>query len=236
MDQVMRHELERRRNFRASGRGAAVVHGRSFALRGEVADLSLGGALVRCAPGPAPVPARGTQVLLELEVGGGWIAQHGLVRRCDIGLVAVQFAYVGPETEDAIEDFVLASVEAHRTPCVVVLDPEPPRRRRMSQALRRAGCESFEAATPLEAIHRVETSRSEVTAVAVAEHASKSASEELVDYFSESNPHIKIAVLADGTGPARHIPLVDVAVVCDGGSDDALYDVLVATLAPREAR
>jgi hypothetical protein len=120
---------------------------------------------------------------------------------------------------------------------VVVLDPEPPRRRRVSQALRRAGCASFEAATPLEAIHRVETAPIAISAVAVAEHASKSASEELVDYFSASNPQLKIVVLADGTGPARHIPLCDVAVVCDGATDgltdDALADVLASAVTER---
>jgi hypothetical protein len=226
-------EPERRTSFRAPGRGAAIVHGKGFALRGEVEDLSLGGARIRCVPECSPIPARGTPVLLELEAPGGWIAQHGRLRRCDIGEVVVEFAHVGPQTEDAIEDLVLASIEASRVPCVVVLDPEPPRRHRVSQALRRAGCASFEAATPLEAIHRVETAPVAVSAIAVAEHCSRSASEELVDYFSESHPQLKIVVLADGTGPARHIPLCDVALVCDGATDDALLDVLAAAVTER---
>lgn len=227
---------ERRRNFRALGRGAVVVHGSRVALRGELANVSLGGALVRCAPGPAPVPARGMPLWVELELGGRWISQHARAWRCDIGEIALQFEHVAAEVEDLIEDHVLSAVEAEHTPRVVVLDSSAPRRRRISEALRRAGCESFEASTPLEAIHRVETSPG-ISAVAVSEHVSHSASEELVDYFSESNPHIKIAVLADGTGPKRKIPLCDVALVCDGDGalddDDALTRVLGGALAWR---
>ena len=234
-----RGPIERRRHFRAwgqsAGRGAVVVHGSRVALRGELVNLSLGGALVRCEPGPAPVPGRGMPLWIELELGGRWVAQHGRARRCDIGELAIEFDRMTPDNEDMIEDHVLAAVEADRTPRVVVLDPSQPRRRRISEALRRAGCDSYEAATPLEAIHRVETSPG-ITAVAVAEHVSRTASEALVDYFSESNPHLKIAVLADGTGPKRKIPLCDVAVVCggdDGLDDDALTDVLGAALSWR---
>ena len=222
--------MERRRNFRARGRGAVVVHGSRVALRGELANLSLGGALVRCAPGPAPVPGRGMPLWVELELGGRWVAQHARARRCDIGEIAIEFDRVTPEVEDLIEDHVLAVVESQHAPRVVVLDPSAPRRRRISDALRRAGCDSFEAATPLEAIHRVETSPG-ISAVAVAENVARTASEELVDYFSESNPHLKIAVLADGTGPKHKIPLCDVALVCDG-DDEALTDVLTSAFTP----
>jgi hypothetical protein len=224
---------ERRRNFRAPGRSAAVVHGSHVSLRGELANVSLGGALIRCAPGPAPVPGRGLPLWIELELGGRWVTQRGRARRCDIGELAIEFDEVLTDTEDAIEDLVLAAVESHRAPRVVVLDPSAPRRRRVSEALRRAGYESFEAATPLEAIRRVETSSEEITGVAVAERGSGTTAGALVDYFSESNPHIKIAVLADGTGPTRKIPLCDVALVCNGGDDDTLTDVLGAALAWR---
>jgi hypothetical protein len=201
-------------------------------LRGELANLSLGGALVRCAPGPAPVPGRGMPLWVELELGGRWIAQHARASRCDIGEIAIEFDRVAADVEDLIEDHVLAEVESERTPRVVVLDPSAPRRRRISDALRRAGCDSYEASTPLEAIHRVETSPG-ISAVAVAENVARTASEELVDYFSESNPHLKIAVLADGTGPKRKIPLCDVAVVCEG-DDEALTEVLGSALAWRK--
>jgi CheY-like chemotaxis protein len=224
---------ERRRNFRAIGRGAVIVHGSRVALRGELANVSLGGALVHCAPGPAPVPGRGMPLWVELELGGRWISQHARARRCDIGEIALEFEQVTAEVEDLIEDHVLSIVEAERAPRVVVLDSSAPRRRRISEALSRAGCESYEASTPLEAIHRVETSPG-ISAVAVSEHVSHTASEALVDYFSESNPHIKIAVLADGTGPKRKIPLCDVALVCDGDDDDALTDVLGSAFAWRK--
>jgi hypothetical protein len=172
---------------------------------------------------------------VELELRGRWVAQHGRARRCDIGEVAVEFDAVSPDLEDLIEDHVLAAVEARHSPRVVVLDGSPPRRRRVSEALRRAGCESIEASTPLEAINCVETSSRPVAAVAVAEQVARTHSDALVDYFSESNPHIKIAVIADGTGPRRKIPLCDVAVVCDDGNDDdgeRLVEVLSAALGP----
>jgi CheY-like chemotaxis protein len=225
--------LDRRRYYRAGGRGAAIVHSSRVALRGEVKNLSLGGALVRCTSSSMPMPGRGMPLWIELELGGRWVSQHGRARRCDIGELAVEFDAVRAELEDLIEDHVLAAVEAEQRPRVLVLDPSPPRRRRISEALRKAGCESIEAATPLEAITRVENSPGPVTAVAVAEHVSRTASDELVDYFSESNPHIKIAVLADGTGPRRNIPLCDVALVCDDADDEALMQVLGGALGRR---
>jgi len=55
----------------------------------------------------------------------------------------------------------------------------------------------------------------------------------LVDYFSQSNPRIRIAVLAEGTGPRRKLPLCDVALVCEDSDDETLTEVLGSALAWR---
>ena len=201
----MRHrrgdtERERRRHFRAEIEAGAVIHAARTALRGKIVDLSLGGVRVRRTDEAAPCPAPGTAAMVELELGdGGWIAQDGRVHRCELDEVVIVFAPLAPEVEDLIEDEVLAAIEAARRPRMLVVDPSAERRRRVADALRVAGCDSYEAATPLEAIDLVERPRNHIRGVALARQLTQTNADELCDFFAESNPHIKLAVIADGT-------------------------------------
>jgi hypothetical protein len=196
MSQDRPSQNERRRHYRAGVFGGAVVHSRGAQLRGRISNLSLGGALIDLAEGTEVEHDR--EVVVELEIGGsGWIAQRGRIRRSTGRQLAIAFDAVGPEIEDVIEDEVVAAVEARKSPRVVVVDPREDRRHEVAEKLRAAGLSSMEAATPLEAIALVEHPRNHVAAVAMADTLTQTGPHELVDYLSESNPGIKLAMFAD---------------------------------------
>jgi CheY-like chemotaxis protein len=185
---------DRRHHFRAEIGGGVVVHVDGFALRGQLANLSLGGALIALHEHPGYEPGPTQHVRVEFELGKrGWISQHGRVQRITERELAIAFHEVAPDVEDVIEDQVLAAVEARTSPRVVVVDPHPARRRRVSDTLRAAGCVSLEAATPLEAIAMVEEPRNHVAAIAVTDEVRDAGP--LVAYLSDSNPGIPVAML-----------------------------------------
>ena len=212
---------ERRRHFRAQVAASAVVHASRIALRGRIVDLSLGGVRVRRSDDDVPCPAFGTPVMIELELGtAGWVAQDGWIQRSTIDEIVIAFDLLAPQIEDLIEEEVLASIEADRRPRMVIVDPEPERRSRMAAKLREAGCDSFEASTPLEAIDLVERPHNHITGIAVAEQLTQTRSEELMDFFAETNPGIRLAVIAEATGEHPRVTREGIAVVTP--DDDAL--------------
>jgi CheY-like chemotaxis protein len=220
---------DRRRHFRAGVHGGAVVHGRGITKRGQITNLSLGGALIDLGEGSHEIPLD-HEVVVELEIGGsGWVAQRGHVRRREARLVAVVWGPITPDIEDVIEDEVVAAMEARRSPRVVVVDPREDRRHAVAEKLRAAGCTSIEAATPLEAIALVEQSRNHVVAVAMAETLTQTGPHELVEFLSESNPNIQIAMFVEeeGMGPAARGSSPNVR---RHGTSDELATALAQTL------
>lgn len=212
---------ERRRHFRAEVAASAVVHASPIALRGQVVDLSLGGVRVRRADDDVPCPSYGTPVTLEVELDrAGWVTQAGWIQRSTIDEVVIAFDRLAPHIEDLIEEEVLAALEAQRRPRMVVVDPAPERRQRMVQALREAGCDSYEAATPLEAIDLVGRPHNHITGIAVAEQLTQTGGDELMDFFAETNPGIRLAMIAEATGENPRITRDGIAVVSP--DDDAL--------------
>lgn len=195
---------ERRKHYRAGMEASAVIHASRVALKGRIIDLSLGGVRVRRSDDQAPCPAEGTGVMIEMEIGGrGWIAADGIIRRCELEEIVIAFAPLVAEVEDVIEDEVLAAIEATRRPRMIVVDRHADRRRRVADKLRAAGCDSYEAATPLEAIDLLERPRSHIKGVAVSETLTQTGADEFCDFVSQTNPRIKLALLtealADGT-------------------------------------
>ncbi|HVV84625.1 MAG TPA: PilZ domain-containing protein [Kofleriaceae bacterium] len=212
---------ERRRHFRAQVAASAVVHASRLALRGRVVDLSLGGVRVRRADDEVPCPSFGTPAMIELELGKlGWVAQDGWIQRSTIDEIVIAFDRLAPQVEDLIEEEVLAAIEANRRPRMVVVDPAPERRQRVAAKLREAGCDSYEASTPLEAIDLVERPHNHITGIAVAEQLTQTGSDELMDFFAETNPGIRLAMIAEATGEHPRVTRDGVAVVA--ADDDAL--------------
>jgi CheY-like chemotaxis protein len=189
---------ERRRHFRAGLEAGAVIHASKLAIRGRIVDLSLGGVRIRRVDDQAPCPAPGTAAMIEMEIGlRGWIAADGIVRRCELDEVVISFAPLPAEVEDLIEDEVLAAIEATRRPRMIVVDSHPDRRRRVAEKLRAAGCDSYEVSTPLEAIDMMERPRAHIRGVAVAETLTQTDGNEFCDFVGETNPNIKLALIAD---------------------------------------
>ena len=212
---------DRRRHFRAQVAASAVVHASRIALRGRVVDLSLGGVRVRRADDDVPCPAFGTPAMIELELGKvGWVAQDGWIQRSTLDEIVIAFDRLAPQIEDLIEEEVLAAIEAHRRPRMVVVDPSPERRSRVSQKLRDAGCDSYEASTPLEAIDLVERPHNHITGIAVAETLTQTGGDELMDFFAETNPGIRLAMITETTGEHPRVSREGVAMVSP--DDDAL--------------
>jgi hypothetical protein len=176
----------------------ALLHVGLMTIRGMVVDLSLGGMRMRVADGAA-CPATGSVGLVELHLTGGWHRLRVHVVRSVFDEVAVSFHDVVAAVEDAIEDEVVASLEANRKPHIVVLDPLPDRRHRIAETLRIAGCDPVEAATPLEAIGIVERECGAIRGMTVAESLTQTRAAELCEYVSQSNPEIQLRVIATGT-------------------------------------
>jgi hypothetical protein len=175
-----------------------VIHASKLAIKGRIVDLSLGGVRIRRVDDQAPCPAPGTAAMIEMEIGvRGWIAADGIVRRCELDEVVISFAPLAAEVEDLIEDEVLAAIEATRRPRMIVVDSQAERRRRVAEKLRAAGCDSYEASTPLEAIDLMERPRAHIRGVAVAETLTQTDGNEFCDFVGETNPNIKLALIAD---------------------------------------
>lgn len=212
---------ERRRHYRAQVASNAVVHAARIALRGRVVDLCLGGVRVRRSDDDVPCPSFGTPAVVELELGrAGWVTQDGWIQRSTIDEIVIAFDRLRPHIEDLIEEEVLAAIEANRRPRMVVVDPAPERRQRVAAALREAGCDSYEASTPLEAIDLVERPHNHIAGIAVAEQLTQTGGEELMDFFAETNPGIRLAMIAEASGEHPRITKEGVAVVSP--DDDAL--------------
>ncbi len=201
-DQGAQTSSDRRRHFRAGVNGGAVVHGRGVTRRGHITNLSLGGALIDLGDATNDLSID-HEVVVELEIGGsGWVAQRGHVQRREANTIAIAWSQIGADIEDVIEDEVVAAMEAHRSPRVVVVDSQVERRHEVAEKLRAAGYTSIEAATPLEAIALVEQQRNHVAAVAVADTLTQTGPHELVEFLTESNPHIQIALFLEEANEA----------------------------------
>lgn len=167
-------------------------------VRGIAVDLSLGGLRMRIANG-APCPAAGSTGLAEIHLASGWHRLRVKVVRSVFDEIALHFHDVAPAAEDAIEDEVVASIEAARKPNIVVVDPSPDRRHRIAESLRTAGCDPVEAATPLEAIGIVESRCGSIRGMTVAESLTQTRADEFCEYVSQSNPEIQLRLIAHGT-------------------------------------
>lgn len=167
-------------------------------IRGMVLDLSLGGLRMRVSEGAA-CPIAGCYGYVEIHLATGWHRLRVRVVRSGFDELAVRFADITPVVEDAIEDEVVASIEAARKPHIVVLDPVPDRRHRICESLRTAGCDPVEASTPLEAIALVERECGGIRGMTISESLTQTRADEVWEYVSQSNPEIHIRLIAEGT-------------------------------------
>ncbi|MEZ4398701.1 MAG: PilZ domain-containing protein [Kofleriaceae bacterium] len=193
-------QAERRRHHRADTELGARIHAAGLTVRGRSVDLSCGGVRIRRDDDQGPCPAVGTAAMIELEVGPrGWLAQDGRIVRCDFSDLAIAFDALAPDVAGWIEAEVRTALAAVSRPRLVVVDPSIDRRHHIAERLRAAGCDPYEAATPLEAIDLIERPSNHIAGVAVAEHlTAQTDGDEFCEFVAETNPGIRIAVINDG--------------------------------------
>jgi CheY-like chemotaxis protein len=196
-----------RRHFRSAVRGDVVIHTAEGALRGRLLDLSLGGARIApAADEPLGVGlAVGTPVRLDLHFadGDGWLAVRAVVVRADgpDAPFAAEFVAMPRRVRDAIEAEMLAALEADARPAVVIVDPRAARRQRLVRAVRRIGCRPIEAATPLEAIERVETAAVAPVGAVVGDELTQTGGPELAEWIARELPQGRVALVRPPTAP-----------------------------------
>lgn len=197
--------IDRRRHLRVATDVGVRVHAARATMRGHCVDLSRGGLRLRRDDDTAPCPAVGTGALVELALGrAGWVAQDGRIVRCDYADVAIEFAPLAEEVARMIDDELRAAVAATSRPRLLVVDPSADRRHHIAAKLRAAGCDPYEAATPLEAIDLIDRSANHIAGVAVATHLTQTDGDELCDFVAETNPGIKLALIEDALGGDPH--------------------------------
>ncbi|MBZ0236570.1 MAG: PilZ domain-containing protein [Deltaproteobacteria bacterium] len=205
-----------RRHPRVRVVGRALVHADHGITACDVIDMSLGGLLLSRAPEHShePIPEVGETVLVELHLaseGSRWYGVGGEVcRRAAADRFALRLGRVPPDLEDEIEEEVLAAVEASASPRVVVVDVPGDRRRKMAETVRRSACVPIVASTPLDAIRRLEESRTHAAAVIVGEELTQTHGDELVRYIASEHPGVRVALIHE---PGHEEPEVSDGVV-----------------------
>lgn len=214
---------ERRRHRRAETELGIRVHASGHTMRGRSVDLSRGGVRIRRVDDEAACPAVGSAALVELELGPrGWIAQDGRIVRCDFTDLAIAFDAVAEQVARAIDEELRTVIAAASRPRLLVVDPSADRRHHIAEKLRAAGCEPYEAATPLEAIDLIERPSNHITGVAVAEQLTQTDADELCEFVAETNPGIKLARISEALAEHRSHRITDSLPAVDPTSDDTL--------------
>jgi len=180
--------------------GSVHVRGRALNLAGRVVDLSSGGVQVQVARGAKHV-ASGTPVRVSIRLDGSrskWLHLDGAVRRIDERHFAVVFRNRLPELDDVVQYELVAALEAHQVPEVMIVDAEATRREVVASAFRAAGCRVTEAQTALNAIHALEESRTWMLAIA---DTKSSDADELRRHVRDAFP--RVSRIAIGSRNAR---------------------------------
>lgn len=144
---------ERRRSLRAPVHGTAVVRGDRRAVGGFIENLSLGGCLLRTADLLGRTDALDIELRVpqcsHLRVTGDAVR----VERHENGpRMAVRFTDISADAEDAIENEVLAALDAARARPVLVVDGDVSRRTLVADALRERSLTPIVPRTPLEVV------------------------------------------------------------------------------------
>jgi len=101
-------------------------------------------------------------------------------------------------------------------PAVMIVDPRPDERQKLADAVRHAGFEPVEAATPLEAIHLIEQDDTCVAAAAVRDQLTQTAGAELIRFLAEQQPSLRFVLVTDGVAEwttragHRRVPVIGI--------------------------
>ena len=184
---------ERRRALRAPVHGGAVLYGRRAAIHGAIENLSLTGVLVRS----RETVGRGISVEIHLHLPeAGRPAVRGHVVRAerheDGTRIAIQFDRVSADAEDAIEDEVVATLNAAQRRPVLVIDGIEERRLDLAEALRARHMTPLTPRTPLEIVDCLSNPRQHVEVCLVSCEFGDVHGRELASFIHEAFPWVRI--------------------------------------------
>ena len=180
--------VDRRHSFRVAVDGLALLWLKDrIAGRYRVADLSIGGCLLR----DGPVCELGMEygLVLHLPTEAAMRLPTKVVRQNTTGVgrreLGMAFMERPPWTEDRIHDLVMQNLELDRTMDgrVLVVDSNSVRRDALVERLLSLGCDVLEAATPVEAVWELENGPMDIHTAFVARSLGRSDGRDLVRFI-----------------------------------------------------
>jgi len=202
---------ERRKSFRVGVNGRALLWNKNvIAGRFRVVDLSIGGCLLRDS-GREMIDDAEYRLVLELGSYGAIRLPAKLVRqrRLNEGLVelGMQFCTHPPATEDRIHDLVMANLEAERptgSGRVLIVDPDPQRRRALRESIGPLGYVVVEADSPVDAVWELENGPADFHAVLVSRWLGRCDGRDLVRFIGERYTGVHRVLVTEREAPEVH--------------------------------
>ncbi len=204
-----RNSYGRRAAVRAPTHGSVVLRSLRATLCGRVDDISRRGVRVRTeSPVAADTVAVGTAVELDIRLDGAagtWIRVHGYVNRIDppTGSIALALDEVPEDFDSVVQEEIVATLACERVPHVMLVDGDPAYRARLAGALHAAGWAVTEAASPLEAIARLDESRLRPRLIAVVDTVPSRDADQLRDFLGHAYPALPVVAIGPGRALER---------------------------------
>jgi hypothetical protein len=174
-----------------------VVRGDRRAVGGFIENLSLGGALLRTAD------LLGRKDALDIELRVPQCAHLRVTgeavrveRRENGPRIAVRFTDISPDAEDAIENEVLAALDAARARPVLLVDGDVARRTLVADSLRARGLTPIVPRTPLEVVDTL-VGRRCVELCVLSQTFGGLRGAEVSHFITELFPWVRIMVVGD---------------------------------------
>jgi hypothetical protein len=193
----MDQPVERRQHQRVTAKGTVVLVAGELRQRGRLANVGIGGML---ATATMPAQFLDQAIALELRLDdrlSSWLHLTGKIVRITEETVAVTFDAVPAVFARALDEISQASHADRRVLSMVLIDATTPRRQRMAEGFRAAGCQVIDVSSGLEAIVRLGEASFEPELIAIADSIPSSTSEDLRAFVEREHPRAKLVTIGD---------------------------------------
>lgn len=200
---------DRRTSFRVAVDGLALLWCKDrIAGRYRIADLSMGGCLLRDGPSCDVGSEYGLVLHLPTEATMRLPARVVRQRASELGgrELGIAFLERPPWTEDQIHDLVIRNLESERSMPrgrVLVVDGDDARRDALIETLLGLGFEVLEATTPVEAVWELENGPMDIHTAFVARSLGRSDGRDLVRFIGSRYNDVWRVLITDGEDPQR---------------------------------
>ena len=193
----MTAQTERRQHQRVAPKGAVVLVAGEQRQRGRIANVSIGGMLASTTMAPEFL---GHAIAIELRLDdrlASWLHLSGKIVRITEDSVAVTFDAVPAAFARVLEDISRAAHADRRVLSMVLIDATTPRRLRMAEGFRAAGCQVIDVSSALEAIVRLGEASFEPELIAIADSIPSQTSHDLRAFVEREHPRAKLVTIGD---------------------------------------